>query len=225
METAMLGSAWFYTTYHCSFSVCSYRVCFFGTMVRYVNNIKVAKLDVLMEPSSGWHYVSIARVDVCSVTPQDVVDLLKELKLEESDASFQLFYKHGEDYVVPDVNMAGWPESCCDGDCFKVWYRTLPLVECSCNGIHAHYPPGSRHKKLSQEQYMGYVLLQAVQDGCPFCLKTLLGQGVSPNFCSLHMKYKPMCWAVHQLAQGNISQQQFDMIRALLVRAGADPSA
>ena len=45
---------------------------------------------------------------------------------------------------------------------------------------------------------------------------------MSANFRSLNMKYTPMCWLVHQLAQGNISQQQFDLIRALLVRAGAD---
>ena len=191
-------------------------------MERFVKNIKVAKLDVLMEPSFGWHYVSIAKLDVAAVKPQDVVELLKELKVEESGASFQLFYQHGDDYVSPDLNMVGWPESCCDHDCFKVWYRTLPLVECSCKGIHVHNPDGSKHKNLSEEEYMGYVLLKAVQDGCPICVKKLLGRGVSPNFCSLHKKYKPMCWVVHQLAQGNISQQQFDLIRALLVRAGAD---
>jgi hypothetical protein len=189
-------------------------------MPRCVGMIEVTKLDPLMQPSFGVHTFPIPEVDTTVVTLQYVLVLLQKLGVEESGTSFQLFYKHGEDYIIPDVNMAEWPECSCDGDRFKVWYRLLPSGGCSCFGVHVHYRNDQRYKQMTPKQYKGYVLLQAVADGCLDCMATLLDERVDPNFGSLNKNFTPVDWARYQLSEGKITQQRCDDMLVLLKRYG-----
>jgi hypothetical protein len=194
-------------------------------MARVFDKIKVVELNSRMQPNkAGVRLLSIYPLDVAGVLPGEVVDLLKVLNVVEPDAFVQLFYQDGNDFITPEVDTAGWPESCCDDKSFKVWYRLSPCDEYLCSGTHVHNPSGPRYDKLTTKQYQGYVLLKAVEDGCLACVKTLVGRGVSVNFRSVNMKYTPYGWALWQKKKKVFTEQQFEKMQELLISLGANPS-
>jgi hypothetical protein len=193
-------------------------------MARFFEHIKLVELDSEMEPDkASVRLFRIASFDVAKVTPGQLVDLLEELGVVRSDAFVQLYYHDGDDFIIAEVGMEGWPESCCDDKCFKVWYRLAPSDQCSCSGTHVHNPTGKRFKSVTSDEFDGYRLLKAVEDCCFECVDCLCRHGVSANFRSLNMKYTPMDMALWQKKERKFTERQFEKMRDLLRFHGAEP--
>jgi hypothetical protein len=134
-------------------------MCFFDTMVCFFERIKLVELDSEMEPNKA--IVLLLRIDpfdVAKFTLGQLVDLLEELGVVQPGAFVQLYYHDGDDFISAEVGMEGWPESCCDDKCFKVWYRLARSHECSCSGSHVHDSTGKRFKSVTSDEFEGYRL-------------------------------------------------------------------
>ena len=192
-------------------------------MARFFKHVKLVELDSEMEPyKASVRSLCIDPVDVAKITLGQLVDLLEELGVVQPDAFVQFYYHDGDDFIMAEVGMEGWPESCCDDKCFKVWYRLAPSDECSCSGSHVHNPTGKRFKSVTSDEYEGYRLLKAVEHCCFGCVDHLCRHGVSANFRSLNMKYTPMDWAFWQKKEGKFTEWQFEKMRKLLIHHGAE---
>jgi hypothetical protein len=128
-------------------------------MARFFKRIKLVELDSEMEPNkASVRSLCIDPVDVAKITLGQLVDLLEELGVVQPDAFVQFYYHDGEHFIIAEVGMEGWPASCCDDKCFKVWYRLAPSDECSCSGSHVHNPTGKRFKSVTSDEFEGYRL-------------------------------------------------------------------
>ena len=201
------------------------------TMSQWLFTLKFAELS----PDATEVPLSIVRLDLPSpLSSEDVTsDVLRQAMGEAGmlppAVKVALFFKDEEgDFVTEPSTHFAWPSCCISEGVLKAWFMRAPeppstapsTPVCACLGPHVHQPSKKRLQSLDQDEFQGYSLLAAAEEGCHSCVEYWLGNGVDPNFRSSTNDYTAMDFVLWAKKKSHISAACAEQVKLVLQDAG-----
>ena len=186
------------------------------TMAPLVSTLKIAQLspDATELPLSKVRLTLASPMSSKKMTAADVRQAMEDAGVLPPAVKVALFFKDDEgDFVtLPSLTVA-WPSCCISDGVLKAWFMCVPeppattpsTPVCACLGPHVHQPPKKKLQALDQDDFQGYSLLAAAEDGCASCVEYWLDNGVDPNFQSSTSDYTAMDFVRWAQKKSNIS--------------------
>ena len=201
------------------------------TMAEVLFTIKIAKLsaDGTELPLSKVRLTLPSPMSSEEMTAAHVRRAMRDAGIVSPAVKVELFFKDEEDDFVTLPRMdTPWPDCCISDGVLKAWFRCVPeppptppsTPVCACLGPHVHQPPKKKLQALDQDDFQGYSLLAAAEDGCASCVEYWLDNGVDPNFQSSTSDYTAMDFVRWAEKKSNISPASAKRVKEVLAAAG-----
>ena len=201
------------------------------TMALLVSTLKIAQLspDATELPLSKVRLTLASPMSPEEMTAADVRQAMEKAGIMPPAVKVALFFKDDEgDFVTLPSLKVVWPSCCISDGVLKAWFMCVPeppattpsTPVCACLGPHVHQPPKNKVLKLDLNDFQGYSLLAAAEEGCVSCVEYWLGNGVDPNFESLSSEYTAMDFALWAEQKSHVSAASAKQVKELLVAAG-----
>ena len=201
------------------------------TMSRWLSTFKIAEIS----PDATEVPLSIVRLNLpVPVSSEDVTADVVRQAMEDAGvlqpaAKVDLFFKDEEgDFVTLPSTKLAWPSCCISEGVLKAWFMRAPeppatapsTPVCACLGPHVHQPSQKRLQSLDQNEFQGYSLLTAAEEGCHFCVGYWLENGVDANFRSSTNDYTAMDFVLWSKKKSRISAVCAEQVKLVLENAG-----
>ena len=185
------------------------------TMAQLLSVLKISQLlpDATEMPLSTVRLTLAAPISSEKMTAADVRRAMEDKGLLPPGVNVVLFFKDDEgDFVTLPSSEVVWPSCCIFKDVLKAWFVEAPATPpsstvcaslgphahqppkkspCACFGPHVHQPPKKKLLTLDVNDFQGYSLLAAAEDGCVSCVEYWLGNGVDPNLRAAAVTTRP----------------------------------
>ena len=173
----------------------------------------------------------VAPVPLSSLSAATMQIAMEDAKIVQHDAQIRFHYKDEDDdfVLITDVH-AAWPQGYDTDTVVKAWFSSASLppppeqsaplppppeqepptvaakrdYTAVCKGPHMHQPSGKRIKKLNEEEFNGYSMLEAASAGCHRCVEYWLNRDVDANFFSNNQEYTAMDFILWSKEQGRV---------------------
>ena len=146
-----------------------------------------------------------------------------------------LFFKDDDgDFVALPNQEEVWPASCISDGVLKAWFTPAPQPTRApeplattpskplprCLGPHVHQPPKRKLHSIDFEEFRGYSLLAAAEDGCVPCVEYWLDNQANVNFESGTNRYTALDFVRWSAKRSRISSASAREVEDVLVDAG-----
>ena len=200
-------------------------------MAQWLSFIKITQLspDAVEQPLTRARLTLASPMSSEKITVGDVRHVMEDRGFPSPGATVALFFKDDEgDFVALPSLEDVWPSCCISDDVLKAWFacapeslKTTPSTPvCSCLGPHVHQPPKKKLHDIDFQDFQGYSLLAAAEDGCVSCVQYWLGNGADPNFYSSSSQYTAMDFVRWSEKKSHISSASAKQVQEMLVAAG-----
>ena len=201
------------------------------TMSQWLSILKVAELF----PDATEVPLSIMRLNLPSPVSSDdmTADVVHRAMVGAGMVTpavkVALFFKDEEgDFVTQPSTDVAWPSCGISEGVLKAWFMRAPehpatapsTPVCACLGPHVHQPSKKRLQSLDQDEFQGYSLLVAAEEGCHSCVEYWLDNGVDPNFRSSTNDYTAMDFVLWAEKKSHISAACAEQVKLVLQDAG-----
>ena len=207
--------------------------------------LRFLKMTQLMPDANGVPYevpMSAVRLTLASpmysdsFTAADVRQAMEDKgMLSVVGVKVALFFKDDDgDFVALPNQEEVWPASCISDGVLKAWFSrapeptrapeplvttpSMPLPRCL--GPHVHQPPKRKCHSLDFEEFKGYSLLAAAEEGCVSCVEYWLDNDVNVNFESGNNQYTALDFVRWAAKKSRISSESAREVEDVLVDAG-----
>ena len=159
-----------------------------------VSTLKLAKITPygVELPLSKVRVPLLAPVPLSSLSAATMQIAMEDANIVQHDAKICFHYKdEDDDFVLITDRHAAWPQGSDTDTVVKAWFSSdqqpPPLDQdpptavarhrskrdytAVCKGPHMHQPSSKRAKKLNEEEFNGYSMLEAASAGCYRCVE------------------------------------------------------
>ena len=205
-------------------------------MAQWLNFLKIIQLT---PDANGVPYevpMSAVRLTLASpmysdrITAADVRQAMEDKgMLSVVGVKVALFFKDDDgDFVALPNQEEVWPACCISDGVLKAWFTCAPeslattpsTPVCSCLGPHVHQPPKRKLHSIDFQEFRGYSLLAAAEDGCVSCVEYWLDNEANVNFESGTNQYTALDFVRWSAKKGRISSASARQVEDVLMDAG-----
>ena len=192
--------------------------------IAMVSTLKLAKITPygVELPLTKVRIPLLSPVPLSSLSAASMQIAMEDANIIQHDPKICFHYKDEDDdlVLITDVH-AAWPQGSDTDTVVKAWFSSAPLPSppeqepptvaakrdhtAVCKGPHMHQPCAKRIKKLNEEEFKGYSMLEAASAGCHRCVEYWLNRDVDANFFSTNQQYTAMDFILWSKEQGKVS--------------------